>query len=169
MCSMCGSAYGGYGSTYNMRNNQPKIQTKKYTIKERLQMISIFYSKFPGYTLSIGPLNQFEKLMKQCKNITIHEAFYKPLTNGSLFMKNIPHDIQFHIKVVNQFLSNNSRPFNHKQNGGKCSNNKYLHLKPMGLVLVSTISNQDSNVISNLHDASIGTGNWSGLPIYIYK
>ena len=30
MCSMCGSAYGGYGSTYNMRNNQPKIQTKKY-------------------------------------------------------------------------------------------------------------------------------------------
>lgn len=169
MCTICGSAYGGFGSTYNMRNIQPKIELKKISIKERLQKVASFYSKFPGYTLSIGSLNHFETNMKQCKNITIHEEFYKPLTNDSVFIKNIPYDIQHHIKVLNQFLSNKARPFNHPQNGGKCSNNNYLQLNSIGLVLISTISEEDSKVLAKLRNASIGTGTWSGFPIYIYK
>ena len=164
---MCGSAYGGYSNTFNMRKLSGPTLLKNFTIKQRLQKITEFYSKFPGYTLSIGPLTNFVKQMKQCKDITIHNEYYKPLVENTIFFKNSPKDIQYHITVVNEFLKQPNRPFNRKDNGGLCKNGNYLTVSTMSLVLVSNVTNEDATVLSALQDASIANGKWSGLPIYI--
>ena len=167
MCSMCGSAYGGYSNTFAMRNLTQATSLKKFTMKQRIQKIIEFYNKYPGYTLSIGPISSFEKQIKECKDITIHQSYYEPLLHNSTLFKNSPKDIQFHITVLNEFLKQPNRPFNRKDNGGLCNNGNYITFSSMGLVLVSNVTNEDAALLSALQDASIAKGKWSGLPIYI--
>lgn len=169
---MCPSAYGSnsLSSMYGRKKSSNEIKSlKHFTVKQRLQIISDFYNKYPGYTLSIGPHKQFIHKMKTCKNINIPNNFYHPLTISSSFVNNIPKDIKYHIIIINQFLNNPQRPFNHKQNGGLCSNNTYCTLDNYGLVLYSTLTEEDSKTLSKLHSVSIATVKWSGFTVFTSK
>ena len=172
MCKACPSAYGG-GSSSSIRKKNNVHTSKRsniqYSIKERLSTVINFFKNYPGYTLAIGPHEHFVKKIKQCNKIDIHTTFYNPLAYGSLYVKNIPVEIQLHIKEINIFLNDSKRPFNNKKEICMCENNKSINYTSVGLVLLSTVTPADFNVLSLLKTHSLGTSNWSSLPLYISK
>ncbi len=172
MCSKCPSAYGSniIRPMYSKKKSSNKSSPiDNFTIKERLVIINEYYNKYPGYTLSIGPHKHFFYKMKKCKNIIIHKDFYIPLNIKSSFVNNTPNDIKHHINILNHFLSNPNRPFNHEKNGGLCTDNTYCTLENYGLVLYSNLTDEDSTILSKLRDASIGTSKWLEFTLFVSK
>lgn len=171
MCRACPSAYGG-GSSYSIQKknvHSSRRTTIQYDIKERLSIVIKFFRNYPGYTLAIGTHDNFIKKIKQCKKIEIHNTFYNPLISGSEFTRNISYDIQLHINEINKFLNNSKRPFNAKREICMCDNNTSMNYTSVGLVLLSTVTPADFNVLSLLEKESLGTTNWTSLPLYINK
>ena len=172
MCKACPSAYGG-GSSSSIRKiknvHSSKRKTIQYTIKERISIVVKHFRKNPGYTLAIGTHDNFIKKIKQCKQIEIHNTFYNPLKSGSQYIQNFPIEIQLHINVINKFLNNSKRPFNTKRELCMCDNNTSMNYTSVGLVLLSTVTPADFNVLSLLEKESLGTTNWTSLPLYINK
>ena len=170
MCSTCPSAYGGgsYSSIFKKKNNNTIRLLKSYSIKERIQKITDYYTKYPGYILAIGCYDNFNEKVQPCLNTTIHSTFYYPLNTSSMFVKQVPYDISYHIKEINIFLNNKKRPFNSKKLICKC-NNKNIHYNSIGLVLISNVTPEDKTLQTLLESNSIGVSKWSELPMYIHK
>jgi hypothetical protein len=170
MCSACPSAYGGgsYSPGLKKKENEKILVLKSYSIKERIQKVTEYYNKFPGYTLAIGSYDNFIAKVQQCITTTIHTTFYYPLNTTSIFVKQLPYDISYHIKEINAFLNNKKRPFNLKKTICNC-NNKSIHYTSIGLVLISNLTSEDNALQDILETNCIGNTKWSGLPMYIHK
>jgi hypothetical protein len=169
MCTTCPSAYGGgsYSSILKKKNETMRL-LKSYSIKERIQKITDYYNKYPGYILAIGSHDNFIEKIQPCLNTTIHNTFYYPLNTSSIFVKQIPYDISYHIKEINVFLNNKKRPFNSNKIICRC-NNKNIHYTSIGVVLISNLTSEDKSLQLLLKSNSIGVSKWSNLPMYIHK
>lgn len=170
MCSLCGSAYGGgsYSSGLKRKDNDILRLLKSYSIKERIQQVKQYYNKYPGYILTIGTYDNFIDKIKPCINTTIHNTFYYPLNRSSMFVKELPYDISYHIKEINKFLNDKKRPFNSKKI--ICTyKNKNIHYNSIGLVLISNVTSEDKSIQLLLQSNSLGESKWSGIPMYIHK
>lgn len=172
MCKACPSAYGG-GPSSSIRKTKNIHSagriTIQYNIKERLSIVIKYFRNYPGYTLAIGSHDNFIKKIKQCKKIEIHNTFYNPLMSGSDYIQTFPIEIQLHINEINKFLNDSKRPFNNNKKICMCDDNRAINYTSVGLVLLSTVTPADFNVLSLLKKESLGTSNWTSLPLYISK
>tara|TARA_E500000178_G_C16996731_1_gene743567 strand:- start:496 stop:1002 length:507 start_codon:yes stop_codon:yes gene_type:complete len=168
MCSGCPSAYGGGSSMPKKKENKIETLLRSYSMKKRIKLVLDYYNKYPGYILAIGCYDNFAISVEECLNNPIHSTFYNPLSSTSLFIKQVPFAIEFHIKEINTFLNNSKRPFNSKKIICRC-NNKTMYYKNVGLVLISNISHDDYALQERLRSNSIGVTKWEGLPLYINK
>jgi hypothetical protein len=137
-------------------------------MKERIQKVKNYYNKYSSYILAIGSHDNFIQQTQSCINTTIHSTFYYPLNTTSLFVKELPYDISYHIKEINKFLNDKKRPFNSKKKIFTY-NNKNIHYNSIGLVLISNVTPEDKLVQSLLQSNSLGESKWSGIPMYIHK
>ena len=81
MCTICGTSMRYTSSIPKRLGPSPTQYLKKYTIKESMQKIIQYFTKFPGYELGVGSHNNFTKIMNNCKNIQIHPHFYNALNS----------------------------------------------------------------------------------------
>ena len=89
--------------------------------------------------------------------------------SGSDYIQTFPIEIQLHINEINKFLNDSKRPFNNNKKICMCDDNRAINYTSVGLVLLSTVTPADFNVLSLLKKESLGTSNWTSLPLYISK